>query len=72
MDSFVEQNSQSNELCMGLKRKGAPQLLQVKLMDLNFNVLTFYIFGKGGGVALKFFSSMLYASTQSFNPSVHI
>ncbi|CAA6816241.1 MAG: Unknown protein [uncultured Sulfurovum sp.] len=72
MDSLLEQKSHFNCLSTGLNRKGPPQFLQVKLMDLNFNVLTTYIFGKGGGMVLKFFSRMLCASTQSFNPSVHI
>ena len=38
MDSLLEQNSHSKELLLGLKRKGAPQLLQVKFMDLNFTI----------------------------------
>ena len=56
MDSFLEQNSQSRLLLMGLKRKGAPQPLHVKLIDLNFKIVNYfsaYLFGSGGGTAEK-------------------
>ena len=43
---------------MGLKRRGAPQFLQVKLIDLNFKGVS-YFFGRGGGVVLKYFSKIV-------------
>lgn len=39
INSVLWQNSHFRDCSIGLKRRGAPQFLQVKLIDLNFKVV---------------------------------